>query len=113
MVILDNLEKEMKMFRGICRDKDYKLIVTDEIKEHDFFRMNSILTAIKFDYLQIYFFNKHCEKFKGEIEYLYRLGNDMEGNGDIELYEEWVDKFVEDIEDEVLRQKIIDRMNEM
>ena len=109
--MLNNLEKEIEMFREICSDKDYEFIINNEIKSHDFFRINSILTAIKFDFLQVYFFNKHCEKFKGQIEYLYQINDDIEGNGDIELYEEWVDKFVEDIEDEVLKQKILERMN--
>lgn len=109
--MLNDLEKEMKMFREICSDKDYELIVNNEIKSHDFFRINSILTAIKFDFLQVYFFNKHCEKFKGEIEYIYNVDDDIQEYADIELYEEWVDKFVEDIEDEVLKQKIVERMN--
>lgn len=111
--MLNKLEKEMKMFREISSDKDYKVIVSDDIKQHDFFRINSILTAIKFDCLQVYFFNKHCEKFKGQIEYLYQINDDVEGKGDVELYEEWVDKFVEGVEDETLRQKIIDRMNKI
>lgn len=87
------VKEELEKFKVIAENDDYELLISDDIKFHDFIRLDYIVSALGFDNLEVYFFLKHCNKFEERMRYLDKLEEEYKGCTnyiDLEEYEEWI-----------------------
>ena len=103
----DNVIKELELFKKISSDRDYNIVIGDDLTFQEYRRMEYILVALKMDYLLLYFCNKNYSKFKEKIKYLERNDYESEIYIDIDMYEKWLEEFTLNIEDEELKREVM------
>lgn len=87
---------ELEKFKSFATKEDYELIIEDDITFYDFRRLDCILGTLELNHLEIYFFNKHCNKFEERIEYLEKIHNEYSDDwfNDLDTYDKWLNFYV-------------------
>lgn len=89
--------KELQKFRELSSDKDYELVLSNEISYYDYERLIFILESLKLTYLESELIVKHINKFREEQEYLNKLNQSQEVYVDLERYNKWLQDFLDNI----------------
>ncbi len=98
------LFKELQRFRELSSDKDYELILKSKISFYDFERLGFILESE--------LIIKHIENFQKEHKYLDKLNKRYEFYFDQEIYDKWLNDFLNNIKNENDR-KYVEKMFEL
>lgn len=101
-----NALKELEKFRKLCSDKDYELVLSDEISFYDYERLGVILESLKLTYLESDLIVRHINKFQEEEEYLDMLKKTEGVYIDWERYNQWLEDFADDIKDEQEKRRV-------
>ena len=106
------LFKELQRFRELSSDKDYELILKSKISFYDFERLGFILESLKLIELESDLIIKHIENFQKEHKYLDKLNKRYEFYFDQEIYDKWLNDFLNNIKNENDR-KYVEKMFEL
>lgn len=96
----NNLKRELELFQKLSTEKDYELITSEVISFQDYQRLSYIINKLNLMDLDIYFFTKHHDRFEKLIKQLDNLDKEYEPYIDVDLLDDWLKTFAENISDE-------------
>lgn len=101
-----NTQKELLIFKKLSSEKDYGLLEDSEIAFGDFQRISYILSTLGLSDLDMYFFEKHIDKFYTEMTYLDRLDDICSPYVDITVCIRWLKDFRDNIQNKIYRRLV-------
>lgn len=105
----NSVMRELQKFRKLSSDRDYELILSDELSFYEYKRLAFILESLKLTALESELIVRHMDRFCEEREYLNERNKSSEIYVDWERYNKWLEDFLNNIKDKNDR-KIIGEM---